>query len=211
MHAAELHTGMTGSSLGKSEADSASFRSASFQQQLVTRKVCHGPVAGLVSLPASAPLWIHKAGTSNVRSTSNCIINKLVAACSGVRDYPSQPKPRLPSAASSGQAYLLVAGESIGVDDPEAAAEVPCLAVRGLLPAPFSPPLSLRLSMPLLGSEFGVLSLGVPELLRRSSRSPAGDSPGEAALEGACSSADAVMHAMPDTTHSHLASHGQHT
>ena len=133
----------------------------------------------------------------------------LLAACALVHDHSSQCKPRLQAqvtspgykprlqaAASSGQAYLLVTGESLGVNDPEAAAEPPCLAVRGLLPAPLSPPLSLRLSTPLVGSEFGVLSLGVPELLRR--RPPAGDSPGEAALEAACSSTNTVVHAVLD-------------
>lgn len=80
--------------------------------------------------------------------------------------------------------YLLVLGESPGVDEPEAAA--PCLAVRGLPLSALSPPLSLRLSRPLLGSELGVLRRGVPELDRRRSRSPAGDSPGDAALEGTC-------------------------
>ncbi len=75
-------------------------------------------------------------------------------------------------------------GESLGVDDPEG--EVPGRAVRGRSLLRLKPPLSLRLSRPLLGSELGVARLvrGVPELLRRSSKSPAGDSAGEAALEG---------------------------
>lgn len=78
--------------------------------------------------------------------------------------------------------HLLVAGEPLGVDEPEIAAAAPCLAVRGLLLPALSPPLSLRLSSPLLGSELGVLRPAVPELLRRKSMSPAGDKPGEAAL-----------------------------
>ena len=81
--------------------------------------------------------------------------------------------------------HLLVVGEPLGVDKPETAA--PCLAVRGRLLPALSPPLSLRLSpAPLLGSELGVLRRGVPELLRRRSMSPAGDRPGEATLESAC-------------------------
>jgi len=77
-------------------------------------------------------------------------------------------------------------GESLGVEAPEG--EVPGLAVRGRPLLPLNPPLSLRLSKPLLGSDLGVarLARGVPELLRRSSKSPAGDKAGDAALEGTC-------------------------
>lgn len=66
--------------------------------------------------------------------------------------------------------------------------EVPGLAVRGRPLLPLNPPLSLRLSKPLSGSDLGVarLARGVPELLRRSSKSPAGDRAGDAALEGTC-------------------------
>ena len=81
-------------------------------------------------------------------------------------------------------AYLLVVGESLGVEAFEG--EVPGLAVRGRPLLPLNPPLSLRLNKPLLGSDFGVarLARGVPGLLRRSSTSPAGDKAGDAALEG---------------------------
>ncbi len=83
-------------------------------------------------------------------------------------------------------AYLLVVGESLGVAAPEG--EVPGLAVRGRPLLPLNPLLSLRLSNPLLGSDLGVARLArvVPELLRRSSKSPAGDKAGDAALEGTC-------------------------
>ena len=66
--------------------------------------------------------------------------------------------------------------------------EVPGLAVRGRPLLPLNPPLSLRLSKPLLGSDLGVarLARGVPEVLRRSSKSPAGDKAGDTALEGTC-------------------------
>ena len=82
--------------------------------------------------------------------------------------------------------YLLVVGESLGVEAPEG--EVPGLAVRGRPLLPLTPPLSLRLNKPLLGSDLGVarLARGVPELLRRSSKSPAGDRAGDAALAGTC-------------------------
>lgn len=78
---------------------------------------------------------------------------------------------------------LLVVGESLGVDSPEPAA--PCLAVRGRPLLLLRPPLSLRLSRPLLGSEFGVSRpvRGVPELLRRRTRSLADDKAGDPALE----------------------------
>jgi len=82
--------------------------------------------------------------------------------------------------------YLLVVGESLGVEAPEG--EVPGLAVRGRPLLPLNPLLSLRLNKPLLGSDLGVarLARGVPELLRRSSKSPAGDRAGDAALAGTC-------------------------
>ena len=78
-------------------------------------------------------------------------------------------------------------GEPLGVGELDTAAAAPCLAVRGRLLLPLSPPLSLRLSpAPLLGSELGAARRGVLELLRRRSMSPAGDKPGEATVESAC-------------------------
>lgn len=87
-------------------------------------------------------------------------------------------------------------GEPLGVEASEG--DAPGLAVSGRPRLLFSPPLSLRLRRPLLGSELGVarLARGVPELLRRSPRSPAGERAGDAALVDTC------IHTLCDLTHS---------
>ena len=60
---------------------------------------------------------------------------------------------------------LLVKGEALGVEEPEGAGLF--RAVRGLpLLLVLRPPLSLRRSRPLLGSELGVDKPGVPDVLR---------------------------------------------
>lgn len=74
---------------------------------------------------------------------------------------------------------LLVKGDPLGVEDPDGAGL--CRAVSGLLLLVLKPPLSLRRSWALLGSDLGVDRPGLPDALRCRPGS------GDATLDGICS------------------------